>query len=195
MTGDTGDLEALVIRVRADTSGFMAGVGDMRRELDGPLAQGVERAGGSIERALARSVLTGKFGFEDLRRVALTALADIAAGALRTDLGALFGGGGGAGGLLGSLASVVGGLFGGSPGRATGGPVTGGRPYMVGERGPELFVPTAAGRVETGGRGGRGPVNVTVNVAAPRDASPALMAQTGSQVARAVRQALARADA
>jgi phage-related minor tail protein len=193
MTGNETELETLVIRVRADTSGFMAGLGDMRRELDGPLAQGVDRAGGSIERALARAAVTGKFGFEDLRRVALTALADIAAIAVRTDLGALFGGNGGGGGLTGLAASLTG-LFGGVPGRAIGGPVTGGSAYLVGERGPELFVPTAAGRIETGGAA-RGPINVTVNVAAPREASPAMMQQTGAQVARAVRRALARADA
>lgn len=194
MTGTETDLETLVIRVRADTGGFMAGLGDIRRELDGPLAQGVDRAGGSIERALARAAVTGKFGFEDLRRVALTALADIAAGAVRTDLGALFGGGSG-GGVLGSLASSLSGLFGGAPGRATGGPVTGGSAYLVGERGPELFVPTAAGRIEAAGQGQRGPINVTVNVAAGRDATPAMMQATGAQVARAVRNALARADA
>ena len=193
MTGNETDLDTLVIRVRADTSGFMSGVGDIRRELDGPLAQGVDRAGSSIERALSRAVISGKFGFEDLRRVALTALADIAASALRSDIGSLFGGGGG-GGLLGSLASAVGSLF-GSPGRATGGPVSAGRPYLVGERGPELFVPTAAGHVDARGASGRGPVSVTINVAAPRDASPAVMQQTAGQVARAVRQALSRADA
>jgi hypothetical protein len=38
-------------------------------------------------------------------------------------------------------------------------------------------------------------VNVTVNVAAARDASPAIMRQTGAQLARAIRQALARAEA
>jgi phage-related minor tail protein len=192
MQADATELDTLVIRVRADTAGFMAGVGDIRRELDGPLAQGVDRAGSGIERALARAAVTGKFGFEDLRRVALSALADIAAGALRTDIGALFGG---SGSLAGALTSSIGSLFGGVPGRATGGPVTSGSAYMVGERGPELFVPTAAGRVETmaGGRGGT--VSVTINVAAARDATPALMQQTGTQVARAVRQALQRAGA
>ena len=192
MQNEATDLDTLVIRVRADTAGFIAGVGDIRRELDGPLAQGVDRAGSGIERALARAAVTGKFGFEDLRRVALSALADIAAGALRTDIGALFGGGGN--GLAGALSSTIGSLFGGMPGRATGGPVTSGSAYMVGERGPELFVPTAAGRVETLA-GGRGPVSVTINVAAPRDASPAIMQQTGAQVARAVRHALQRAQA
>jgi len=33
------------------------------------------------------------------------------------------------------------------PGRALGGPVTGGSPYIVGERGPEVFVPSASGRI------------------------------------------------
>jgi phage-related minor tail protein len=188
MTGDETDLDTLVVRVRADTSGFMAGVGDIRRELDGPLAAGAERAGSSIERALARAAVSGKFGFEDLRRVALTALSDIATSALRTDIGSLFGGGGG---IIGSLAGLIGGV----PGRAIGGPVTGGKPYLVGERGPELFVPTGQGRIETPGAAGRGPVNVTVNVAAGRDSSPAVMQQTGAQVARAVVRALARADA
>lgn len=49
------------------------------------------------------------------------------------------GGGGGIGGFLGGL---LGGLF-----KAEGGPVTGGRPYIVGERGPELFVPGMSGGI------------------------------------------------
>ncbi len=53
--------------------------------------------------------------------------------------------------------------FGG--GRALGGPVMGGTSYVVGERGPELFVPTTSGRIiPNGGMGGGGAiVNVTVN--------------------------------
>lgn len=186
------ELDTLVVRVRADTSGFASGVADMRAQLDGPLASGLDTAARGLERALGRAVTSGKFGFDDLKRVAIAALADIAASAVKADLGALFGGGGrggGGGGLLGSLAS----LFGGKPGRATGGPVTGGSAYLVGERGPELFVPTAAGRVQP--LTGRGTVNVTVNVAAPRDAAPRVMAQTGAQVARAVSRALDKAGA
>ena len=55
--------------------------------------------------------------------------------------------------------------------RAMGGPVTAGQPYLVGERGPELFVPSGGGNVLPNGKGGG---NVTVNVSV--DA-------TGSQVA------------
>ena len=51
--------------------------------------------------------------------------------------------------------------------RALGGPVSGGVPYLVGERGPELFVPGASGRILPsgsfgGGQGGTTVVNVTV---------------------------------
>ena len=190
MTGDAIDLDPLVIRVRADTSGFMNGINEIKREVDGPLADGIARAGGSIERALTRAAATGKFGFEDLRRVATSVLSDIAESALKANLG---GGASAGGGLISSLIGAVGNIF-GAPGRATGGPVSGGRPYMVGDRGPELFVPAGAGRVEPAGRG-RGGVNVTINVVTPRDASPAVMTQTANQVARAVRQALVRADA
>jgi phage-related minor tail protein len=37
------------------------------------------------------------------------------------------------------------------PGRAVGGPVTSQQPYMVGERGPELFVPGTGGSVVSNG--------------------------------------------
>jgi hypothetical protein len=182
-------IDELVVKVRADTGGFMAGVDDMQRTLDGPFAAGLERAGSGLQRALGRALADGKLGFDDLKRIALSVLADISQQALRMDLGAIFGGGGGGGQLFSGL---LGGLL-GLPGRATGGSVSAGRAYMVGERGPELFVPTAAGRVETGARGG-GAVTVNVNVAAPRDAGPALMRQTGNQVARAVARALQRAQ-
>lgn len=47
--------------------------------------------------------------------------------------------------LLGSFSSVLG--F-----RAAGGPVTGGSPYVVGEKGPELFVPGGSGSIIPNGR-------------------------------------------
>jgi hypothetical protein len=54
-------------------------------------------------------------------------------------------------------------VFGG--GRALGGPVNRGTSYVVGERGPELFVPTTSGKIiPNGGMGGGGAViNLTVN--------------------------------
>jgi len=56
-------------------------------------------------------------------------------------------------------------------GRAAGGPVSlGSAPYIVGENGPELFVPTGAGTIMNNNRlgmmGGGGDINVTVNMPA-----------------------------
>jgi TP901 family phage tail tape measure protein len=49
--------------------------------------------------------------------------------------------------------------------RANGGPVSSGQPYMVGERGPELFVPGRSGTIVANDKmGGGGDVNVVVNV-------------------------------
>lgn len=53
--------------------------------------------------------------------------------------------------------------------RAIGGPVTSGRPFLVGERGPELFVPPASGKIVPNDRlggGGGGQINVTINAQA-----------------------------
>jgi hypothetical protein len=64
---------------------------------------------------------------------------------------------GGGGGLLGG--SIIPGIL------AAGGPVSDRRPYLVGERGPELFVPNSAGSmVPNSGLQGGG--NVTYNISA-----------------------------
>ena len=47
-------------------------------------------------------------------------------------------------------------------GRASGGPVSGGSSYIVGERGPEIFTPASSGMITANGAGGT--TNVTVNV-------------------------------
>jgi len=178
------EIEGALVSVRADTAGFARDVAAMRGELEGPLAQGADRAGRAIEGALTRALRTGKLGFDDLRRTALAALADIASAAIRGGLGAIFGGGSGIGGLIGAVL--------GAPGKAIGGPVSPGRPYLVGERGPELFVPTASGRIEAG-QGGARDVRVSISINAPADASPQALKASSRQVARAVRQALLQA--
>ena len=185
------EIERLVIGVRADTAGFARDVDTMRASLDGPLASGVDRAARTIEGALSKAVRTGSLGFEDLRKVALAVLDDIAAAALRNGLNALFGGGGGGGtGSADGLLSALAGVLSGAPGRATGGPVSPARPYWVGERGPELFVPTTSGSiVAAGGTGGARDVRVSITVQGGSDA-PQALAASSRQVARAVRAAL-----
>jgi hypothetical protein len=54
----------------------------------------------------------------------------------------------------GTLGSILGSVFGGA--RASGGPVSAGKAYLVGERGPELFAPGASGSIIPNGKMGGG---------------------------------------
>ncbi len=189
------EIERLTVSVRADTQGFARDVAELRAQLDGPLGSSVNRAGALIENALGRAIRTGKFGFEDLKRVALSVLAEIANSAVRSALGGGDSGGGGqGGGLLALGLSALGSIFGGAPGRATGGPVSPGRAYMVGERGPELFVPTSSGAVVAPTQSGARDVRISIAVNAPAGSAPEALARSSRQVARAVRGALLREE-
>lgn len=183
------EIDRLVVRVRADTSGLQRDVAGIRDSLSGSLAGAADLAGRGIENALLRAVRTGKLGFEDLKKVALSVLAEIAASSIWSGLNALFGGNG-----LGSgLSSTIGSLL-GAPGRATGGPVSPGRAYVVGERGPELFVPTASGQIASArGSGGRD-IRVAITINAPGGSEPQALARSSRQVARAVKAAIEGAE-
>jgi len=74
------------------------------------------------------------------------------------------------------LGKLGGKILGKLTGKADGGPVTGGRSYIVGERGPELFTPGASGSItpnhQMGGEGGGGgaqTINMTINVSGVTD--------------------------
>ena len=117
------EIDRLIIGIRADTRGFARDIAEMRGSLEGPFGAGVEKAGTQLESSLVRAIRTGRLGFDDLKRVALSTLAEIASATIRSGIGSILGGlggGGGQGGLLGTAANVLLGL----PGRATGGPVT-----------------------------------------------------------------------
>ena len=70
----------------------------------------------------------------------------------------------------GSQTGTHGGSGTGAPGRAHGGPVTGGRPYRVGERGPELFIPSQSGRIAPHGSSAGGGVDAKAFAQAVADA-------------------------
>ncbi|MCC2601707.1 tail tape measure protein [Sphingopyxis yananensis] len=167
-------------------TGFRSQTGAIRQEMSALRA---------IERALVRAISQGKMGFEDLKRVALSVMAEIARSAIQAGIGAILGGGksgGGNNGLV-SLAQAAVMSLAGSPGRATGGPVSGGRAYLVGERGPEYFVPTSSGRIEPIGGGAR-PVAITINLHGAGGQDPQRMMQSGRQIARAVRRAMMQGE-
>lgn len=96
---------------------------------------------GSISNALEGWIVRGQ-KFKDVLAGLLQQLASMA---LQTALM----GGNGKSGILGSLFSGIAGLFGGA--RAGGGSVSAGIPYVVGEQGPELFVPGRSGTIVPNG--------------------------------------------
>jgi phage-related minor tail protein len=66
----------------------------------------------------------------------------------------VFGAASGTGTGSGVVFSDVGDLISHLPGRASGGPVSGGQAYVVGESGPEMFIPAAAGNIVPNGAAG-----------------------------------------
>ena len=192
----SNETDTLMVQVRASTQGFESDIATMRSSVDTTLSGGFSKAGDVLERGLLTAIRKGSLGFDDLKRAGLQAMDEIAAQALRSGIGSLFSGGGGgtgassSGSLGGILGSLVGSLF-GLPGRATGGPVSPGTSYLVGERGPEVFVPTSAGRIEAPTAGGARDVRVSIQLAAPRGTSaPVALRRSSRQVASAVRRSL-----
>lgn len=121
-----------------------------------------EQAGRNIQDALGdslESVLAGNFeSIGDLwKNLLIKMAAQAAAAQLNSFLfGNLLGG-------AGTGAGVIGGFLGLSGKRANGGPVAAGRAYLVGERGPEIMVPSSSGTVLPSGAGGV-TINQTINV-------------------------------
>jgi lambda family phage tail tape measure protein len=103
-----------------------------------------------IEDVFVKFVQTGKLSFKDL---ANSMIADFARIQAQKALSGIFNsGGGGGGGILGALGSFFGmggGITGGGGGgaMANGGQAQGNTPYLIGERGPELFIPQNAGKI------------------------------------------------
>jgi len=112
-----------------------------------------------FEDAFVKFVQTGKISFKDL---ANSIIADFARIQAKKALVSLFSGGsGGGGGFLGTLSSFFGGFF------ADGGNPPMGKMSIVGERGPEAFIPRNAGTIvpleNLGGGGGQTSVTYNIN--------------------------------
>lgn len=126
--------------------GFMSAAGRAFRDAKTDFEMGqqaFESVIGNMESAILRFVQTGKFSFKDLAR---SIIADLIAMQLKAQALSIFkmilksiGGGAGPEGAEEYMYNP--------PGRAAGGPVGADTMYMVGERGPELFVPQSAGTI------------------------------------------------
>lgn len=125
-----------------------------------------EQAGQRIARALGSAAAGGEAAFKRLAKVILEEFAKIALDRIFTQ---------GAGAKLP--------FFGG---KAGGGSVNAGGAYLVGERGPEVFVPRQAGEIVAAGAGG---VNVHFHLGAGADANA--IARHQGQIAAAIARAVA----
>lgn len=126
-----------------------------------------DKAGESLARSLARAAADGEISLAELARAVLAVVNAI--------------GGGGSGSLGDATAAVLSGVFAG--GRADGGPVLPGGAYLVGERGPEVFRPHAAGEIAPAQAGG-----VTVNVRV--DGGVPVLLRSEAQIAGALARAV-----
>jgi lambda family phage tail tape measure protein len=138
---------------------FGAGIRDSMRKYEEsltPLKRGQQMADSvfsNMDSSLRNFVDNGKFSFKDF---ANSVIRDLILIELRASTVSLF-------------KSVFGGLGTALGFRANGGPVSSGQPYVVGERGAELFVPSTAGTIvsnaQLGGSGtGLGSSNIVYNI-------------------------------
>lgn len=105
--------------------------------------------------------------------------------------GEAFGQGGGGGGSLTNILGSIGGFSGFGGARANGGPVSAGMGYLVGERGPELFMPRQSGTIVPNGAMGGATIVLNVstpNVASFRSAQSQLLADAQGQLVLAARR-------
>lgn len=106
---------------------------------------------GKIGNAIDTFVETGKFKFSDFARSIIADLAKMIAKAM----------------IFKAISAALGAFGLKIPGMAEGGPVQSGQPYLVGEKGPELFVPPGAGTIIPNKKLGQGQSMASGAVSAP----------------------------
>lgn len=155
-----------------------------------------QEAGRNIQDALGDSVLKALEGnTNDIASLWQNMLNRLIAQTAAAELGKLLLGDYAKDGKMGGWAGELSKWIGSLGARADGGPVQAGRPYLVGERGPEIVVPRRSGTVLPNGVGMGGSsrtVNVTINMAAGGGGSQSTALQAGEAIGRQVRLALAR---
>jgi len=133
---------------------FLYGVGLSMEKVDS-WGETMVQIGEQINNVMANNLTNAFEDFIDGTKTAKEAFADYAKNVVKwlgqiivkqlilNGLKSLGGMGGGTGwaGIIASIASTA--------AKAGGGPVSGGKPYLVGERGPELFVPSGAGSIKS----------------------------------------------
>jgi len=142
------EVDRIYVSLGADLSGLQSGLRQAARDLEtafnGPVGNAtnvldaaVQSTFSNLSQSLTGAAETGKISFTamvdsilgDLQRLAVNRF-------IKQPLGNI-------------VSGLVDGLFSFGGGRAGGGAVSPRQSYLVGERGPELFVPNVSGRIQT----------------------------------------------
>ena len=164
------------------SAGLNAAAKSLAEFVGGPVAdatkaidEAVSRSFRSVENTIARAALSGKTSIGKLVDSILADFDRIAASQFIVKP------------IEGVVGSLIASLLPISGARASGGPVEAGGAYLVGEQGPELFVPSSSGAIAPNGAPAR--PAITLNVQA-RYAQSFLKSET--QIAAMLSRALAR---
>jgi phage-related minor tail protein len=159
----------------AAASALSAFVGGPVNSATSAIETAVTRSFTSVENTIARAVLSGKTSIDGLVNSILSDFDRIATTQFIVKP------------IESVLTSIAGAILPVGGARAAGGPVDAGTPYLVGEQGPELFVPPSSGAIAPNAALGRS--QITLNVTA-RDAQSFVKSET--QIAAMLSRALAR---
>ena len=200
----TVKLETLEVPLSVDLSGLQQGAAQATEALNeievgvesleislsalasdvfGTLKQSGDEALEALGGTIFDFVASGKLRFGELRDVALSALASISQTVLTTFAQSL---------LPGLAPGPFGSFLTGLLGFSRGGPTSPFQPYIVGEQGPELFVPKVGGQVIPNGQAlgsARPAPQVTINIQGTMDGDT--LRRSSTQLTRAVRRAMA----
>lgn len=173
------DAGALTQQLAAVAPALQGGVVEPARNASSLLGSLFEDAFGSLVDNLTAALRTGKFSFKDF---VTSVWSDLSQLGLRRF-------------VLNPLDQILGGLTGGLTGglagrRAGGGPVAPFGPYLVGERGPELFRPAMSGAIEPAR--GPGAARPVVHFHFPPGTDVAAFRRSESQIAAMLHRLTAR---
>jgi len=141
------------------------------------IERSITRSFNSVASTIARAALSGKTSIDQMVNAIL---ADFDRIAIREFI---------AKPIEGLISSIVGSILPVSGARAAGGPVSAGAAYLVGENGPELFVPSSNGAIAPNAHAAPQRPQIVMNVTA-RDVQSFLKSE--SQIAAMLTRALAR---
>jgi hypothetical protein len=126
------------------------------------LAQMSDHAGNIIAQGFEDAILSGQKLQEVIKAIGRDLLRMVFQQTITAPLAA---------GISGALKTMIG-------ARAMGGPVSANSPYLVGERGAELFVPNSSGTIIPNGGGAGTTINLTVNGAIDKEGTARTIVDT-----------------